>query len=163
MRAHGLCVLPVQVEVVLGPAAESIARLAAQGKRFDLAFLDADKTGYLAYYNQASTRLLPVFRAACLKSAHERYPPTEQCLLQGLLVSHSMQQRAVHIGCVPRAIACTGSLSVGGCLQLMDLDMILPGGAIVVDNTLMKVCMHGCFGAMQSVSQHRLACVIALE
>jgi predicted O-methyltransferase YrrM len=41
-----------QVEVVLGPASESIAKLAARGVRFDLAFLDADKTGYLGYYEQ---------------------------------------------------------------------------------------------------------------
>ncbi len=42
-----------QVEVVLGPASESIERLAARGVRFDLAFLDADKGGYLGYYQQA--------------------------------------------------------------------------------------------------------------
>lgn len=42
----------VQVEVVLGAASESIAKLAASGVRFDLAFLDADKTGYLGYYEQ---------------------------------------------------------------------------------------------------------------
>ena len=36
-----------------GPASEGIASLAAQGVRFDLAFLDADKTGYLGYYKQA--------------------------------------------------------------------------------------------------------------
>ena len=36
----------------VGPASESIGRLAAQGVRFDLAFLDADKTGYLGYYKQ---------------------------------------------------------------------------------------------------------------
>lgn len=62
-----------RVEVVVGPASEGIAKLAAQGTRFDLAFLDADKTGYLGYYN-----------------------------------------------------------------QLMDLNLIVPGGAIIVDNTLMK-------------------------
>ncbi len=37
---------------MVGPASKGIAQLAAQGKRFDLAFLDADKTGYLSYYNQ---------------------------------------------------------------------------------------------------------------
>ncbi|CAL8463601.1 g3135 [Coccomyxa elongata] len=61
------------VEVLVGPASEGIAKLAAQGTRFDLAFLDADKTGYLGYYN-----------------------------------------------------------------QFMDLNLIVPGGAIIVDNTLMK-------------------------
>ena len=63
-----------QVEVLVGPANEGIAELAARGVRFDLAFLDADKTGYLGYYR-----------------------------------------------------------------QLMDGNLLLPGGAVIVDNTLMKV------------------------
>lgn len=41
-----------QVEVVLGSATDSITQLAARGVRFDLAFLDADKGGYLGYYRQ---------------------------------------------------------------------------------------------------------------
>ena len=41
-----------QVDVRLGPASETLDRLAAEGKRFDLAFLDADKTGYLGYYKK---------------------------------------------------------------------------------------------------------------
>ncbi len=63
-----------QVEIVVGPANEGIKELAARGIRFDLAFLDADKTGYLGYYR-----------------------------------------------------------------QLMDDNLLLPGGAVIVDNTLMKV------------------------
>ena len=62
--------LPLQV----GPANEGISKLAAKGVRFDIAFLDADKTGYLGYYK-----------------------------------------------------------------QLMDSNLIVPGGIIVVDNALMKV------------------------
>lgn len=42
----------VQVHVELGPASEGIAHLAQQGVRWDLAFIDADKTGYLGYYKQ---------------------------------------------------------------------------------------------------------------
>lgn len=42
----------VQVDVRVGPASETLDRLAAEGKRFDLAFLDADKTGYLGYYKK---------------------------------------------------------------------------------------------------------------
>lgn len=42
----------LQVSVVVGPANEGIATLARQGVRFDLAFLDADKGGYLSYFNQ---------------------------------------------------------------------------------------------------------------
>ena len=38
--------------MVLGSAKDSIAQLAAHGVRFDLAFLDADKGGYLGYYRQ---------------------------------------------------------------------------------------------------------------
>ena len=40
------------MSVVVGPANEGIEQLAKQGVRFDLAFLDADKGGYLGYYNQ---------------------------------------------------------------------------------------------------------------
>ena len=50
--------LGAQVEVVPGPASKGIADLAAQGVRFDLAFLDADKTGYLGYYKQARAAVL---------------------------------------------------------------------------------------------------------
>ena len=42
----------LQVHVELGPASEGIAHLAQQGVRWDLAFIDADKTGYLGYYKQ---------------------------------------------------------------------------------------------------------------
>ncbi len=42
----------LQVDVRLGPASETLDTLAAEGKRFDLAFLDADKTGYLSYYKK---------------------------------------------------------------------------------------------------------------
>ena len=42
----------LQVDVRLGPASETLDRLAAEGRRFDLAFLDADKTGYLGYYEK---------------------------------------------------------------------------------------------------------------
>ena len=44
-----------QVDVRLGPASETLDRLAAEGKRFDLAFLDADKTGYLGYYKKVDS------------------------------------------------------------------------------------------------------------
>jgi predicted O-methyltransferase YrrM len=44
----------LQVSVVVGPANEGIQQLAKQGVRFDLAFLDADKGGYLGYYNQVA-------------------------------------------------------------------------------------------------------------
>jgi len=70
-----------QVEVVLGPASESIEKLAARGVRFDLAFLDADKGGYLGYYQQARRRACttPTRHDACLP-AFDGVPQLErQC------------------------------------------------------------------------------------
>ena len=67
-----------RIEVLVGSANESIDALAARGQRFDIAFLDADKGGYLGYYK-----------------------------------------------------------------QLMDNQLIVPGGVIVVDNALMKVRILG--------------------
>lgn len=57
----------LQVDVVVGPASEGIAKLAAQGTRFDLAFLDADKTGYLGYYNQVCHKPLQSSFVACME------------------------------------------------------------------------------------------------
>ena len=64
-----------QIEVLVGSATDSIEKLVKRAVCFDIAFLDADKTGYLGYYK-----------------------------------------------------------------QLMDNQLINPGGIIVVDNALMKVC-----------------------
>jgi hypothetical protein len=50
---HQMC---AQIEVLLGPASESISRLASRGQRFDVAFLDADKGNYLGYYKQVGPR-----------------------------------------------------------------------------------------------------------
>ena len=41
-----------RVEVLVGSATDSIKKLLQRGERFDIAFLDADKTGYLGYYKQ---------------------------------------------------------------------------------------------------------------
>lgn len=41
-----------RIDVLVGPAGDSIESLAKQGINFDIAFLDADKTGYLGYYKQ---------------------------------------------------------------------------------------------------------------
>jgi predicted O-methyltransferase YrrM len=46
----------LQVSVIVGPANQGIEQLAKQGVRFDLAFLDADKGGYLGYYNQVAAQ-----------------------------------------------------------------------------------------------------------
>ena len=40
-----------KIKIVVGDAAQTIKRLAQQGKSFDLIFIDADKTGYKNYYN----------------------------------------------------------------------------------------------------------------
>ncbi len=41
-----------RIEVLVGSATDSIEKLLKQGVQFDIAFLDADKTGYLGYYKQ---------------------------------------------------------------------------------------------------------------
>ena len=50
-----------RIELVLGPAAATLdARLAAgEGGSYDVAFIDADKAGYLAYYERALRLLRP--------------------------------------------------------------------------------------------------------
>lgn len=47
-----------KIEIRLGPAIETIRQLAADGARFDLVFIDADKGGYIDYY-EAVMPLLP--------------------------------------------------------------------------------------------------------
>ena len=47
-----------RVDIVVGPAGESLDALPAE-PRFDLVFLDADKVGYPAYYEQILPRLKP--------------------------------------------------------------------------------------------------------
>jgi caffeoyl-CoA O-methyltransferase len=47
-----------RVEIVVGPARESLERIPAE-PRFDLVFVDADKPGYPAYYELALPRLKP--------------------------------------------------------------------------------------------------------
>jgi caffeoyl-CoA O-methyltransferase len=46
-----------KVELRLGPALEAVAEL--EGQQFDLVFIDADKPGYLAYYEAALQLLSP--------------------------------------------------------------------------------------------------------
>ena len=48
-----------KIELRLGPAAQTIAALAAAGASFDLVFLDADKESYPAYYEQVLPMLPP--------------------------------------------------------------------------------------------------------
>ena len=45
-----------RIEIRLGPAQETLAELAGP---FDLVFIDADKTGYLAYYEAILPKLAP--------------------------------------------------------------------------------------------------------
>jgi caffeoyl-CoA O-methyltransferase len=47
-----------KIEIELGPATETIAALAASGEQFDLVFIDADKSGYVDYW-EAVMPLLP--------------------------------------------------------------------------------------------------------
>ncbi len=45
-----------RIELRIGPAIDTLRSLPA-GEQFDLAFVDADKTGYLAYYQEIVPRL----------------------------------------------------------------------------------------------------------
>lgn len=47
-----------KIEIHLGPALETIAMLARQGSTFDFVFIDADKTGYVDYW-EAALPMLP--------------------------------------------------------------------------------------------------------
>ena len=47
-----------RVEIIVGPALESLRAMPAE-PTFDYVFLDADKTGYPAYYDEIVPRLLP--------------------------------------------------------------------------------------------------------
>lgn len=48
-----------RIELRLGDARGSLAALAAEGARFDLAFIDADKAGYVDYYEAIVPMLAP--------------------------------------------------------------------------------------------------------
>jgi predicted O-methyltransferase YrrM len=50
-----------KIELVLAPAVQTIDGLVARGEagQYDLAFIDADKTGYLAYYERVLQLLRP--------------------------------------------------------------------------------------------------------
>ncbi len=104
----------VQVDVRLGPASETLDRLAAEGCRFDLAFLDADKTGYLGYYEKVLSKSR---RVTCCSTL----PPIQSDVSYLLQVGNS---------------SCA--------VQLMKYNLIVPGGAIIVDNSLMKVSSFIC-------------------
>jgi caffeoyl-CoA O-methyltransferase len=47
-----------RIDLRIGPAADTLAALPA-GEQFDLAFIDADKPGYIDYYEQIVKRLRP--------------------------------------------------------------------------------------------------------
>ncbi len=48
-----------KVELLLGPGIDTLDRLIAEGKSYDLAFIDADKPSYPRYYEQCLTLLRP--------------------------------------------------------------------------------------------------------
>lgn len=54
-----------RVELRIGPAIETLAALEGEGASFDLAFIDADKPGYLDYYD-ACVRLVRPGGLVCL-------------------------------------------------------------------------------------------------
>jgi predicted O-methyltransferase YrrM len=50
--------LSAKIKCEVAPALDTLAQLTLRGDQFDLAFIDADKTNYLAYYQ----RLLPLLK-----------------------------------------------------------------------------------------------------
>ncbi|MGV3615802.1 MAG: O-methyltransferase [Fimbriimonas sp.] len=48
-----------RIQLRLAPALESLDALAAEGQVFDLAFIDADKSNYLAYFEKALALIRP--------------------------------------------------------------------------------------------------------
>ena len=56
-----------KIDVLVGPAVESLATLTARGDRFDLVFIDADKAGYRGYLDTLlSTDLLEPHALICV-------------------------------------------------------------------------------------------------
>lgn len=45
-----------KLDIRIGDAVTSMEKLAEEGRKFDVVFLDANKTGYLTYYNLAMDR-----------------------------------------------------------------------------------------------------------
>ena len=52
------CKLDDKIELIQGPAKEAMEKLKAEGKKFDVVFLDADKETYIDYYELALSGLL---------------------------------------------------------------------------------------------------------
>lgn len=48
-----------KIDLRIGPARDTLAALADEGRGFDLAFIDADKTSYIAYYEACLALLRP--------------------------------------------------------------------------------------------------------
>ena len=57
-RYWGMAGLSDRIDLRLGPAAETLRALPA-GERFDLAFIDADKGGYVGYWDEVVPRMRP--------------------------------------------------------------------------------------------------------
>ena len=80
----------------VGPASETLDTLAAEGKRFDLAFLDADKTGYLGYYKKAryTHRMSITSRPVLTKTSQSKFALAILCLVK--MVSNERVCCAAH-------------------------------------------------------------------
>lgn len=74
-----------KVELRLAPAVETLAALTAEGARFDLAFIDADKENYDAYYEGCLKLVRPgglimidnVLWSGAVANPEDHSPPTE--------------------------------------------------------------------------------------
>ncbi|XP_060072824.1 probable caffeoyl-CoA O-methyltransferase 2 [Ylistrum balloti] len=55
-----------KIDIMIGPASESLQQLATEGQKFDMVFIDANKEGYIEYYNIIMDNDLLDFRGTIL-------------------------------------------------------------------------------------------------
>jgi caffeoyl-CoA O-methyltransferase len=84
-----------KIRAVLGPALDTLKQLAAAGETFDFVFLDADKAGYVAYFETLlNTNLLPVGRFMAVDNTlfqGQVYLPPEQRTANGQAIAQFNQ------------------------------------------------------------------------
>ena len=114
-----------QIEVLVGSATDSIEKLLKRAVCFDIAFLDADKTGYLGYYKQLMDNqlinpggIIVVDNALMKVGWPARYPscafvPCTEALAGRLYVTCA--QAVAKISCTAQAMVERFSISHGCC------------------------------------------------
>lgn len=84
-----------KISVIVAPALESLKKMAAEGKTFDLVFIDADKTGYVDYFQiLLDNHLLAENGWVCVDNTllqGEPYLPPEKQTANGVAIQHFNQ------------------------------------------------------------------------